>query len=447
MPPTSIKSFTFILIAQTISIFGSALTAFALGVWVFNEVGSATIYAMIALANGIPLVLLSPFAGTVVDRLNRKLIIVSSQLAACAITALLMLLYWTELLRPWHIIALVALNSAFLAFVLPAVTATIPLMVPKNQLTRANGMMALAFGIVQLASPAISGAMYQQIGLKTIFLFDLATFAVGISAIVITFIPQPHNTVPQRESLLQSLKTGYRFITASYSLSWTIVFYSIVVAILMSMGILIQPMILALTDAQTMGFIMSFAASGMLVGSVLMLFMQNINRHMPIILTATLIAGLGCALTPMVTTPWMLAAGGFFIMCCFPVFDGNNRALLQRKIDPAILGRVIGWRNFALGVTQSLLLLASGMIADAIFEPGMSADGFLTNIFGALYGIGQGRGIAVFISLLGVLIIISAALAWVSAPIRQMDSLMPDHEEPEEHNAQPAQNLFTPTAH
>ncbi|HEY9032413.1 MAG TPA: MFS transporter, partial [Pseudomonadales bacterium] len=98
MPPTSIKAFTVLLIAQSFSIFGTSLTGFALGVWVYNEVGSATIYSLIALANGIPIVLFSPLAGAIVDRVNRKKIILAAQLAACLITATLMLLYSVDAL-------------------------------------------------------------------------------------------------------------------------------------------------------------------------------------------------------------------------------------------------------------------------------------------------------------------------------------------------------------
>lgn len=431
MQPSSIKPFTFLLIAQAISIFGSALTAFALGVWVYHEVGLVTIYSLIALANGIPIVLLSPIAGTIVDRVSRKHIILASQIASFIITALLMGLYWSELLQPWHIIALVALNSSFMAFVLPAVSATIPLMVPKEQLTRANGMIALAFGIVQLASPAISGLLYSNAGLNIIFILDLSTFLIGILAIAAATIPQPANTTPQKEHVRQSLLEGLRFVSGSYSLSFTIAFYALVVAILLSMGIMIQPLILTITDSKTMGMIMSFAACGMLVGSAVMIFLNQVNRHMPIILLSTLIAGLGCILTPITHNLFLLAIGGFLIMCCFPVFEANNRALLQRKIDPAMLGRVIGWRNFALGITQCILLLSAGLVADHYFEPGMQEGGALAQSFAWLFGTGKGRGIALFISLLGVAIVVVTALAFLLPSIRQMDRLIADHEEPD----------------
>ncbi len=431
MPPKSIKPFVFILIAQSISIFGSSLTAFALGVWIYQEVGSTTIYALIAFANGMPMVLLSPFAGTLVDRMNRKNVMLLAQLASLCIALLLMGLYWQGVLRPWHIIALVALNSFFMAFMMPAISATIPLMVPAGQLTRVNGMIALSLGVIQLTSPALSGTLYHNTGLKPIFVLDIITFCVGLGAIALTFIPQPTTHIQKSERVLQSLRTGFKFILQSPSLSANIGFYSIIAAVLMSMAILIQPMLLAILDSQTMGFIISFAGSGILLGSAWMIFMKDVRHHMPIILIATCIAGAACIITPIARTPVMLALGGFLIMCCYPIFEANNRALLQRKIDPAILGRVIGWRNFTMGIAQSIVLIGSGLVVDNYFEPAMAANGRFAELFGYVYGVGKGRGIALFLSLLGVLILVTVVFAWLFKPLKQMDHLMADHIEPD----------------
>lgn len=440
MSSSSIKPFIVILIAQSIAIFGSTITAFSLGIWLYEEVGSVTIYALIAFANAMPVVLLSPIAGTIVDRANRKRVIVISQLASVLVMLLLIVLFWHNTLSPWHIIALVALNACFVSFVIPAISATIPLMVPKCKLTQANGMIALAFGIIQLSSPAISGSLYQHLGLKTVFFINIATFIIGISAVLATRIPQPSNTICKNETMTASLMDGLRFILAEKSLTLNIAYYSIIAAIMISMGIMVQPMLLALKDAQTMGLIMSFAASGLIVGSVIMLFFNNVQNHMPIILSATVVAGIACLLTPLTRSTLMLTVGGFLIMAAYPLFEANNRAILQRKIDPMLLGRVIGWRNLVLGISQASLLIASGIFADRFFEPAMLEGGSLAPYLGNIYSLGKGRGIAVFLSLLGLIIIAISLLAWLTPALRSMDKIMDDHEadlpieEPLDHN-------------
>jgi len=411
--------------------FGTSLTGFALGVWVFEQVGSTTIFILIALANVIPLVLLSPLAGAVVDRVNRKLVILGSQIASFLVTAALMLLFTMDMLQPWHIIALVALNSVFLAFVLPAITATIPLMVPKEKLIQANGMISLATGIIQLASPAISGFLYHSVGLDTIFTIDLFTYMITLLVIIFTFIPQPSaidiNKTP-RESLLSSLKEGWAFLQAHKGLEYAMLFYSITVSLLLGMSIMIQPMILAFSSAQTLGYIMSTAGMGMVAGSVMMIALTNINRHIPMILIATIIAGSIAMLAPMSTSPWLLAACGFMILCCFPVYDANNRALLQRKVEAHMIGRIMGLRNFALGIGNGIVLVGSGLLSDYVLTPAMKQPGMIKTMMTPLYGSEGGRGIAITISLLGLCTLMVGLAAALTPRIRNLDSTMPDVE-------------------
>ena len=439
MPTTSIKPFTILLIAQAISIFGASLTGFAMGVWVYKQVGSVTIFFMIALAHGIPMVLLSPLAGAIVDRVNRKLIIMSAQIAALSMTAILMLLYWHDILEPWHIITLVALNSVFQSFVWPSVTATIPLMVPKEQLTRANGMISMAFGIIHLTSPAISGTLYDKVGIKAIFMIDLVTYAIAFITVMVMFIPQPCQIQTQKfreDSLFHSISEGWHYLNHHSSLKNLVIFYSAVAAIMMSIGVMIQPMLLAFLTPQKMGFILSTAGCGVFVGSIVMIALKRINRHMPIIIAAALFAGIFCLLTPISKTPWVLAVGGFFIMSCFPVFDANNRALLQRKVDPGMMGRVLGLRNFTLGMTRFAMMLVTGLIVDHYFEPAMLDDGMLSPIFGEIYGTGKGRGIALLISLMGVITLVLALLSLYTRSLRRIDTLVEDciDDDPVEHD-------------
>ena len=432
MSQASFRPFTILLIAQAISLFGSSLTGFALGVWAYKEVGSVTIYSMIALANILPMVLLSPLAGAVVDRVNRKMIIIVAQLAAISITALLTLLYWQEVLEPWHIIALVALNSVFNAFVLPSISATVPLMVHKSDLTRANGLISLSFGLIELTTPALAGIIYTQIGMEMIFFIDIITFVIGISALIFIRIPQPKfksdadKERAHKESLWQSIVEGWLYLKSEPSMVAMLGFYAAVAATLVAVGIMVQPMMLGFMDAQHMGIIMSGAASGVLLGSILMVALKNIEVHMPIILSVTFIVALGCIFTPMFTVSWQIGIGGFIMMCCFPIFDTNNRALFQRKVEATKLGRIIGLRNFALGISQSIMLIGAGPMADKIFEPAMQEGGFLTPYFAGIYGTGQGRGIAVMISMLGVILAMLVISAFLVRKIRCIDSLIAD---------------------
>jgi len=426
------RPFTFLLIGQAISIFGSVLTGFALAIWAYQQSdSSAMVYVGISLANSLPIFILGPIAGAAADRWNRKTIILTSQVAAISITGALTLLYYLNLLEVWHIIALVALNSVFTAFVLPTVAATVPLMVPKGLLTRANGSIALAFGIIELVCPLLSGLLYKQYGLMSIFAIDLITFSIGIVAVAITFIPQPPKNTEfgshlAKESFVDSIIEGFRFLFRTPSLWQLIIFFCIVASCIRVIGLMVQPMILGFADEQEMGQAMTIAGAGVLFGSILLIPFRDVLRHMPIIFLSTCIIAVGSIFTPITTNLYLLAAGGFIIMACFPMLDTHMRTLFQRKVDPAILGRLIGVRNFVLGIIQTTAIVSCGWLADKTFNPAMKEGGELADILGDVYGVGAGRGIAVLISAMGIILVFVTAFYYSRSGLRKLDSKLKD---------------------
>ncbi|MCK5880702.1 MAG: MFS transporter, partial [Sinobacterium sp.] len=345
--------------------------------------------------------------------------------------AVLTALYYLQVLEVWHIIVLVALNSVFTAFLLPTVAATVPLMVPKGLLTRANGSVALAFGIIELMSPLISGTLYKQFGLMSIFTIDLATFSVGILVIVITFIPQPPKTTEaakdlEKETFFQSIQHGFRYLKETPSMLQLIFFFCIVAGCIRAIGLMVQPMVLAFGDPQDLGHVMTIAGTGVLLGSILLIPFRDSERHMPIIFGTTIAIAIAAFLTPMTTHIYLLAAGGFVLMACFPMLDANIRTLFQRKIDPALLGRVIGARNFVLGIFQTTIILACGFLADKVFEPAMKEEGGVPSIINDIYGFGTGRGIAIMISGLGIVLVLVIISFYMRKPLRNIDSEIKD---------------------
>lgn len=422
--------FRFLLLGQVIALFGSSLSGFALGVFAYKEVGSASIYTAIALANILPMFLLSPLAGAVVDKFPRKWIVLSANLATLCVISILYILASENLLTPLKIIGLVTLNSVFAAFVLPSVSASIPLMVPSDKLSKANGLIALALGLVELATPAMAGILYKHMGLAFILSSNFVVLLIAMAILLVCHVPTPKEIQKtadteheQPQGLWASLNDTIQFLWQNPSFSRLVFFYAIVVSLTLAIAILVQPMLLGMTDAQTMGFVLSFASSGILFGSLFMMLAKQSEKHIPLILVAALFVGLSSMIIPVLTTPWMIALGGFFVMCCHPIFDSNFRTLFQRKIDAAMLGRVIGIRNFVLGFSQSILFLLVGPLSDHLFEPAMQADGWLQPTFGEFYGSGQGRGIALLISILGLFIVIATLSSLLSRYFKAADSL------------------------
>jgi MFS family permease len=137
----SMRSFFILWLGQVISVIGSDLTGFALGVWVFQRTGSVTQFTLIVICTVAPGILLSPLVGALVDRWDRRLIMILSNVASGVSTFVIALLFFVGALQLWHIWILMAAISTSTAFLLPSYSASIALIVPQRHLGRASGLV------------------------------------------------------------------------------------------------------------------------------------------------------------------------------------------------------------------------------------------------------------------------------------------------------------------
>lgn len=431
MPANLMRRFTILVLGQSTAVLGSSLMGFSLGVWAYQKAGSVTDFTTIAIATSLPAALLSPLAGTLIDRWNRKAILIASQLATITITLVLSLLYRQNMLEIWQISALSALGSLFSAFAFPAMTASIPLMVETKDLSRANSLISLLIGVVQLIAPAIAGTLMVAIGLENIFILNLCGYFIGMCVLISTPIPQP----PQRDQhdplykrgLFQGMIYGWRYMSAKPGMSllnlWTAALAFNGFAIVS----LITPVVLGFSDAKGLGIVASSAGLGMLVGSLLMLGRGTTSRNMLNIMVAGIICCCMYIVAPLVQAVWYLAICVFIVMASIPVINICGQVIFQRKIAPEFQGRVAGLRNFLRGMMQPLALLTIGPLVDNVFGPAMKKDGSLSGLLGPLLGTGDGRGAALLIFLLGWLSLIWMVMAWFS-PIRKIEQILPNHD-------------------
>ncbi|MCC7208903.1 MAG: MFS transporter, partial [Anaerolineae bacterium] len=161
---TGMRAFSLVWFGQVISLTGSAMTAFGLTLWAYQLTGQATALALTAFFGFAPTVLLSPFAGVLVDRWNRKLVMMFSDLGAGLSTIVIFALYATGNLQIWHLFVANAFAGVFQAFQFPAYSASISLMLPKEQYGRAQGMMAMAESGSGILAPILAGALLGIVG-------------------------------------------------------------------------------------------------------------------------------------------------------------------------------------------------------------------------------------------------------------------------------------------
>lgn len=424
-----LRTFFIIWVGQLVSNLGSRLTAFALGLWLFQETGSVTLFALNNLAFVLPTILLSPFAGVLADRWDRRWVMVLSDAGAGLSTLAIFLLLATDSLAVWHIYLVTAVSSLFTVFQWPAYTASTTMLIPKDQLGRASGLTQMSQAIAQLAGPAIAGALFIFVGLNGIILIDFVTFGVAVFTLLVIRIPQPKVSAESRQeqgSYLREARYGWTYLRQRPGLMALLFYYASVNFALSMIGPLILPMLMNMVTADVVGYATSVSGSGMLLGTLVMSAWGGPKRRVRGILLLGLVLGAGGVVMGIRPFLWLIVSGSFLSMFVVPIMSGSSQALWQTKVAADVQGRVFAVRRMIASAMSPLGITLAGPLADRVFEPLMAVDGRLANSAGQLIGSGPGRGTAVLFILIGCFVIGASLIAGLFPRLRRLESEIPD---------------------
>lgn len=446
------RGFTLIWVGQVISLLGTGMTRFALTIWAYQETGSATALALVAFFSFGPTVLFSPIAGALVDRWNRKWVVMISDLGAGLATVALLLLYRTGNLEIWHLYAAGAFASTFESFQFPAFAAALTTMLPKEQYARANGMQALAESVAQIAAPILGGILLITIGIGGIMLIDVITFSIAVSLVLFVFIPTPRRTEAGeagRGSLWRESLYGFQYIWARPSLLGMQLIFLQANFFGGFAGVLIAPLILARTGSNELilGTVQSALGIGGVAGGLLLSLWGGPQRKVHGVLIGMFLNGLlGTAILGIGRSLPLWLIGAFFLMFFIPILNGSNQALWQAKVAADVQGRVFAARRLIAQITGPLAMILAGPLADRLFEPAMQPGGALVPLFGALVGVGPGAGIGLIFLLTGVIGSLVTLVGYAIPAIREADTLLPDAINQTEDEVEPSAELATANA-
>ena len=426
--------FTIVWIGQVVSLLGTAMTGFALTIWAWQETGQATALALVGFFTFGPTVLLSPVAGALVDRWNRKLVMMLSDLGAGAATVVTLALYVSGGLEIWHLYVLGAWTGAFGAFQFPAYSAAISTMLPKAQYARASGMLSLAESASAIAAPVLAGVLLAVIGIGGIMVIDIVTFTVALLALLWVAIPQPEASEEgrgSRGSLLKESLYGFRYIVKRPSLLGLQLVFTAINLIFTFGFIVLAPMILARTgnDELMLGSVQSALGVGGVAGGILLSVWGGPKRRVHGVLLGmaassllgTTLMGVGQSL-PL----WLVAA--FFSAFFIPILNGSNQAIWQAKVAPDVQGKVFAARRLIAQLSAPVAMLLAGPLADRVFEPAMMPGGALANLFGPLVGTGPGAGMGLMFVMSGVAGTLVGLGGYLFPAIRRVETTIPDHD-------------------
>jgi len=426
------RTFFTIWSGQLVSLLGSQLTGFALGVWVYEQTHSVSMLALVQVAMQLPYVVFSPLAGVFADRWNRRTAMIVSDFGAGLSVLAVGILFITHHLQIWMVIPINLWMATFQTLMWPSFSAATTLLVPKEQYGRASGFTQLGEALPAIAGPAIAGALYVTIRLGNMALLDFASYIFAVVLMLLFVrIPSPARTVGEareKSSVWKEMRFGWDYIIARKGLLALLVFFMIFNFLSGVIGPLLVPLILDNWDASTLGFLSTLMGVGMLAGTLVMSAWGGGKRKIYTLLGFYLLDGLFLVAVCLRVSIPLLAVCGFGAMFCSPISGACSQAIWQAKVAPELQGRVFAFRRTIAWSASIVSPLLAAPLADYVFKPAMAPGGALVPVLGPLIGVGASRGTGVLISVVGVIIMATTLIALGIPQLRRVEVDLPDHD-------------------
>ncbi|MDZ8023824.1 MAG: MFS transporter [Nostoc sp. DedQUE01] len=419
-----LRNFTLFWLGQSLSEIGNRLTGFGLGIWVYHNTHAVTQLSLVIFFTTLPGVLITPFAGALVDRWNRKWTIIFSEIAAASITLTLAILLLTGNLQLWHTYVSAFFTSVCGSFQMTAKGAALPLMVPSNQMGRANGLIQFSTALGQLVAPILAAILIANVQLQGLLLIDLSTYLIGLLTLIFINIPQPESSIVPTmgmSTIINDIVYGWENIYSRFFLLILLSFMTIYFFVNGMTSVLINPLILSFSSTTTFGSVMSIAGGGMVAGSILMSIWGGGEKSLSPLFLFSALNGIGLIITgikPFIPT---IALGIFISFFTLPIILGINSTILQTSIPPNIQGRVLSLFYTLAGLAGAFGNLSASPLTDGFLEPMLSTDGVLASTVGRLIETGSGRGIGFLMVLEGLLVLIISVILYNYFALKQMD--------------------------
>jgi DHA3 family macrolide efflux protein-like MFS transporter len=383
---------------------------------------------LVALFDSLPNFSLSPLVGALVDRYDRRTLMLIADSGAAVVTLALFLLFSSGLLELWHLYAAALTTSTLGVFQRLAYQASVTVLVPREQLSRANALAQTAESFSGIISPILGGLLFVVIGINGIFVVDFVTFLVAVGTLLIVRIPMPKNSSQgQRPSLFSDIRQGFDYLIERKGLVSLALFIATLNVLISSCAVLITPMMLSFTTPQVLGFVQAASSVGLLLGGIWISIWGGPKRKVLGICLAALGSGLGLSLTGFRQDPIWIATGLFIFLFPITLVNASIRAIVQTKVPADMQGRVFSLVFTLARIGVPLAFLAAGPLADRVFEPAMRMGGSLAaTVVGQVLGIGPGRGIGLMFVLAGLGVLIVTALMYAYPRMRLVENELPD---------------------
>lgn len=407
---------------QLVSSVGSGLTAFGLGVYLYQQTGQASAMALVTLLAFMPSLLLSPVAGVLADRYDRRLLMMlGDSLSATGLIYILVCLLSGEA-QLWQICLGVTVSSVFSSLLDPAYKATVTDLLTEEQYTRASGFVQVAGSAKYLISPALAGYLLMVSDVKLLLVIDICTFGVTVASTLAVRRGLPSKQTEQTGSFILELKEGWSAVSVSRGVLMLVIMTSVMTFCLGFIETLSMPMILAFADSAALGTLETVIALGMLASSIIIGVLPLKKNFVKILALSLFCGGLCMAVFGLRENMLLLGVSGFFFFATLPFANASLDYLLRTNIRNAVQGRA--WS--LIGLVSQLGFIAaymlSGVLADRLFTPLLTDNGMFAGTLGRITGTGSGRGIGLLIIIAGLLLSAAAVVLYNLKSIKKLET-------------------------
>ena len=401
-----LHSFLLLWGSQTVSQLGTAMTDYAVIIWVYSQKGTASSVTLLTVCTFLPTIFLRFLAGSMVDRQNKKRIMLIADLVAACGTLAVFALHSADVLQIWHLYVINFLLSLMNAFQEPASFVAVSLLVPKEHYARASGLQGFSGAAVSIVAPALGALILAAGGLETVLIVDLATFAVAFLILLFLIrIPEPEQQKKEEESFSKTCTAGIRYLKEHTAILRITLFLAAInfLAKLGNDGML-SPFILGRTgnSQSVLGVVESFTAMGVLAGSLLATMMKPPKSRTRLIFIATGLVFAGNIIQSLTARPWLWCAAAFGSYMLAAVMNVNMDIIMREQVPVEMQGRVFSAKGTLQNFTIPVALLLGGLLADTVFEPFMLADSPGQRALSGFFGTGKGSGIGLMFFIVGI---------------------------------------------
>lgn len=417
--------FALVTAGQVVSMVGSGLSSFVLALWVFAQTGSVGAFAVLSAVGVLPGLLLGPLGGVVADRFDRRRVMIVSDTGSAVAVAGLAVLVLLGGLSLWQVLIAVTVTSIAGAFQRPAYLAAVAQMVPKRYLGQANGISQIGVGVSAVVGPMLGAALYAFVNIGGVLLFDLATFLVGVTTLLLARIPDLAFR-RREESFRAEITHGWSYVTRRPGLRAALWFFT-VDQLLFAVGFaVIIPMLLIEHSPAAAGIALSVGGVGGLVGALVMGLWGGTPRRMHGVIISMAGASGAMALAGAAPALWCATIGLFGLSFGVALAEAQFIAMIQTKVGFELQGRVLALYLSVMMLASPIAYLVVAPLADPWVRPLLVPDGPLADTVGAVLGTGPGRGLALLVVVSGFAQFAWACWGWRNKTLRDLEDSLPD---------------------